>query len=357
VSVLRQLYQGTNSFDLSRLWKVSLPLAAATTLIAVVLVLARGFDLGIEFQGGGMWEAPVEDLTVAEARDALGGVGLADARVQLVNDADGQTYLRVQAGAEALDRQGEVTALMAELAGTTVDGVSTTTVGPTWGDEITGQAVRAMLYFFVAVAVYLSWRLEWRMAAGALASVLHDLALTAGIYSLFGFEVTPATVIALLTILGYSLYDTVVVYDKILEYQANTARAGSMAYPDLVNAATNRVLMRSLNTTITTLIPVVSMLVVGSFLLGGATLRDFSLALFIGLLAGAYSSIFVAAPLRVVLHGRELRLTRPRRPGSSALARAGQAKRARPAAAAGAGGETGSRPSGAGPRPRKRRQA
>lgn len=354
MSALRQLYYGTNRFDFPRLWRISLPAAAALTVAALLLVATRGLNLGIDFEGGGVWEVPVTDVTVGEARDALGGAGLADARIQLIENPDGQTFLRVQAGSDALERQEEISAAVAELAGTSVDQVAATTVGPTWGEEITGQAVRAMIYFFIAVALYLSWRLEWRMALGGLASVVHDLAITAGIYALFGFEVTPATVVALLTILGYSLYDAVVVFDKIREHQATAGRAPA-PYPQLVSESTNLVLMRSLNATVTTLIPVVSMLVVGSLLLGGATLRDFSLVLFIGLLAGGYSSIFVAAPLVVVLQGREQPVRRGRRAGADRAA-----GRTRPAAVGGAGGEThapsGPTRPGTGPRPRKRRQ-
>ena len=165
----------------------------------------------------------------------------------------------------------------------------------------------------MVVSLYLAWRLEWRMAVGALIAVAHDLVITAGVYALFGFEVAPATVIALLTILGYSLYDTVVVYDKVLENDVvvqPTSGRGKKADPtpeapsDLVNRSMNQVVMRSINTTITTVIPVLSMLIVGSVFLGGVNLREFALALFIGLLLGTYSSLFVAAPVLVWLRER-----------------------------------------------------
>lgn len=362
MSALGQLYRGENRFDLSRLWRVTLPAAAVATIAAVVLLLTRGLDLSIDFQGGGVWEVPVEEsVTVADARNQLAAVDLDDARIQLVEDPDGRSYLRVQAGTEALERQEAITARMAEIADTDVDQVAVNTVGPTWGDEITSQALRALVYFFIAVALYLAWRLEWRMAVGALAAVVHDLAVTAGIYSLFGFEVSPATVIALLTILGYSLYDTVVVYDKILENRNVAGLATSMSYAELVNHSTNQVLMRSLNTTITTLIPVVSMLVIGSVLLGGATLRDFSLALFVGLLLGAYSSIFIAAPLLVALHGRTLRLrSQPeRRGGGPTGTRPAPARAGGPSedeAGTGTGRGSGATSATIGPRPRKRRR-
>jgi preprotein translocase subunit SecF len=308
VSVLGDLYHGRNRFDFSRAWRISLPLAVATTVLAVVLLLTRGLELSVDFEGGGVWEVPVDPgLTVADARQALAGVELAEARIQLMRDPDGRTWLRVQAGTEAVERQADITERMADLGDTTVDQVAVNTVGPTWGDEITNQALRALVFFFIAVSLYLAWRLEWRMAAGALAAVVHDLTLTAGVFALFGFQVTPATVIALLTILGYSLYDTVVVFDKVLAAQSDPNAPGSRSYRQMVSDATNQVFMRSVNTTVTTLLPVLSMLFIGSFLLGGATLRDFSLALLVGLLAGAYSSIFVSAPLLVALHERNAR--------------------------------------------------
>ena len=362
MSVFGKLYRGENRFNFARLWRITLPAAVIATVLALVLLLTRGLDLSIDFEGGGVWEVPVdEDVTVADAREQLGAVGLDDARIQLVQDADGSTFLRVQAGTDALDRQDEITATVAEVGDVSADEVAVNTVGPTWGEEITGQALRALAYFFVVVALYLAWRLEWRMAVGALAAVVHDLAVTAGVYSLFGFEVSPATVIALLTILGYSLYDTVVVYDKILENRNNAALFESMSYAEMVNHSTNQVLMRSLNTTITTLIPVVSMLAVGSVLLGGATLRDFSLALFVGLLLGAYSSIFIAAPLLVALHGRSIRLRSGPEPRNAG--RPGARPKAQAVVPAGDGqGPAVARPSSGassatiGPRPRKRRR-
>ena len=249
-----------------------------------------------------MWVAPVpEDVTVADGRAA---VDLVEGRVQRIEDPDEGTFLRVQSGTADIQRSPEIVAALAELGGVSVDEVSVSTVGPTWGDQITGKAVRALVLFFIAVAAYLAWRLEWRMAVGALVAVVHDLLITAGVYALFGFEVSPATVIALLTILGYSLYDTVVVYDKVLE-NVDTPVADGVSHTELINRSMNQVLMRSINTTITTVLPVLSMLVIGGVFLGGATLREFALALFIGLILGTYSSIFVAAPVLAWLKERE----------------------------------------------------
>ena len=178
-------------------------------------------------------------------------------------------------------------------------------MGPTWGDEISTKAQRALVFFFVIISAYIAVRLEWKMAVGALVAVVHDIIITVGFYAVFQFEVTPATVIAILTILGYSLYDTIVVYDKVKENADRPAVAQKMPYTDLMSLSLNQVLMRSLNTTITSLLPVLAMLIVGSFILGAVTLQEFAIALAVGLVSGAYSSIFVATPLVAFLKERE----------------------------------------------------
>lgn len=301
MSFLGTLYANQTNIDFRRLWRVSTIVSATLVVLTLVLLLLRGLNLSIDFEGGGVWTVPVpEGITVADGRDAA---GLADARVQLVADPDGGNFIRVQAGTDAVDKSQQVVDGLAELGGVSADEVSVSTVGPTWGSQITAKAVRALVLFFVVVSLYLAWRLEWRMAVGALVSVVHDLGITAGVYALFGFEVSPATVIALLTILGYSLYDTVVVYDKVLENQGVMGARVSPA--ELVNRSMNQVLMRSLNTTLSTILPVLSMLVIGVVLLGGDTLWDFALALFIGLVLGTYSSVFVAAPVLVWLKERD----------------------------------------------------
>lgn len=299
MSVLREIFGGRSSIDFRPKWRRTLAVSTFLLVGSLILLLTKGLNLSIDFEGGGVWEVPVgPDLTVADARAAL--PDLADARIQLIGQSDSGAVLRVQAGTDAIDRSSEIAAELAELAGATADDVSTSTIGPTWGDRITASALWALAWFFLAVAMYLAWRLEWRMAIGALAAVVHDLVITAGVYSLFGFEVSPATVIALLTILGYSLYDTVVVFDKVLENERGPV-GQKLDDLNLVNQSMNQVLMRSINTTITTVLPVLSMLVIGGIFLGGASIRDFALALFVGLILGTYSSIFVAAPVLVWL--------------------------------------------------------
>ncbi len=296
------LYRSKSKVDFLPIWAKTVPLSATMTALAVILLLVVGLNKSIDFEGGGIFEAPIgAEVSVAEARAAI---SVPDARVQIVENAEGDTFVRVHTGSAVLGDSGKLIDELAELGGVSADVVSINTVGPTWGSQITGKAERALVVFFVVVAAYLAWTLEWRMALGALIAVTHDLLLTAGVYAAFRFEVSPATVIALLTIMGYSLYDTVVVYDKVLENELERG-SRSRGYTALVNRSMNQVLMRSINTTITTVLPVFSMLVIGGFFLGGATLRDFSVALFIGLILGTYSSLFLAAPVLAWLKERE----------------------------------------------------
>ncbi|MEC8919475.1 MAG: protein translocase subunit SecF, partial [Actinomycetota bacterium] len=214
----------------------------------------------------------------------------AEARVQLVDDDRVLVRSDVQDPARAAE-------LRAGLEVDLGDVVSFEQVGPTWGEEVTDKAVTALLVFFVVVALYIAVRLEWKMAVGALVAVAHDIVLSVGVYSVFQFEITPATVIAFLTIMGYSLYDTIVVYDKVREIVARLGATERYTYPELMNLALNRVTMRSINTSVTSAIPVVSLLVVGSLAMGAAALQEFAVALLVGIVVGSYSSLFLAASL------------------------------------------------------------
>ena len=305
MSLASRLYSGNPGFDFRRAWGRALVVSLVLVAICAVSLLTRGLNLGIEFEGGGVWEVPSADLSVAQARDALRPSGNDGARIQIVTTASGSRLVRVQAGVEAVDESEVIARALAEAAGVPVAEVSINTVGPSWGDEITRQAQRALVFFFIAIAAYISIRLEWKMALAALVAVAHDIIISVGVYSLFQFTVTPATVIAFLTILGYSLYDTVVVFDKLRESSNLAGTANRFTYTDMANHATNEVFMRSVNTTLTSLLPVVSMLVVGSWILGATTLEEFAIALIVGLLVGAYSSVFVAVPVVVFMKERE----------------------------------------------------
>ena len=300
---LRSLYQCTNDFDFTRLFKRGLVIALLVSVISIVSLFTRGLNLGIDFKGGSVWEVPVSEVSVDDARGVMEGLSLGDAKIQLAVNADGTKILRVQSDVDEVDASREVTQALADLAAIPPSEVAVTTVGPSWGNEITRQAQRALIYFFIAITLYISFRLEWKMAVGALVSMVHDLLLSVGVYSILQIEVTPATLISFLTILGYSLYDTIVVFDRALENSARTV--AKTPYRVIMNRTLNQTLMRSVNTTVATILPIISLLVFGALLLGAQTLEEFGLALLVGLTSGAYSSLFVAAPIVSMLKERE----------------------------------------------------
>lgn len=300
--MMRRLRGGGLGVDVigrSRTW---LLVSGTLMLVALASLGVRGLNLGLEFEGGTKFEVQAErDATVSDVQDALAEIGVTQPVVQRTGE-DGFIVQTAHLTAEEREEAGEA---IAEVVGAEVPEVSVQDVGPKWGAQITGAAVRALLIFLVVAAVFISLRLEPKMAGVALVTLFHDILATGGIYSLTGFTVTPETVIAFLTILGYSLYDTVVIFDRVKEQADRLSAAGSRTYSQMTNEAVNQVLVRSLNTSITSLLPVGSLLFVGSFLLGASTLRELALALFIGLAAGTYSSIFVAAPLLAAWKERE----------------------------------------------------
>ena len=303
--LLRRLYSGENDVDFLGARR---RIAIVTAVLVVVLggsLLFRGLSLGIEFEGGVVWEVPQgDDGSTADVEDVLASLGVTDDRVQPVSGLSGDLF-RVRGGTEDLARQDEVQTALAELNGVGIDDVSREEVGPSWGDEITEQARTALIWFFVVISAYIAIRFEWRMAIAAFVALVHDIGVSVGVYSLFQFEVTPATVIAFLTILGYSLYDTIVVFDKINDNTALMTARGNDSYGEVVNRSLNQVVMRSINTSITSVLPVASMLLVGAVLLGASALQEFALALLVGILAGSYSSIFIATPVLVALRDRK----------------------------------------------------
>ena len=190
---------------------------------------------------------------------------------------------------------------------TTADKISITTVGPTWGSSITNKAIEALIIFFIVVAIYISIRFEPKMALAAFIAMIHDVLVAIGIYSIFNFQVTPDTVVAILTILGYSLYDTVVVFDRVRDNTRGIGSSGRLTYPQLINLSMNQTLARSINTSMVAILPVLAVLLIGAQFLGATTLQSYGLALFVGLLSGAYSSIFIAAPVLSMMKEREER--------------------------------------------------
>jgi preprotein translocase subunit SecF len=310
MSRLMRAYRGENDVDFPTWGRRLLVVSFVLMAVSVVSLVVNGLSLSLEFEGGSTWAVPSKDFTESEARDVLGEFDAAEgAKLQEATTADGTRILRITSQVDDVNTGSEVADALAEAAGLEVGEVTVTTVGPSWGDDITRQAVQSLIWFTVLVAAYLAWRLEPKMALSAMLAIFHDVVITVGIYSLLGWEVTPATVIAFLTILGFSLYDTVVVFDRTKDGEHRYGRGGQYTYTTIMRRSLNQSLMRCVNTSITTLLPIFSMLLVGGYLLDQPLLIDFSRALIIGLMLGTYSSLFVASPIEVALKERERRWT------------------------------------------------
>jgi preprotein translocase subunit SecF len=303
VSLASRLYHGETSYDIvgrRRLW---FTISGVLVLISLVSLVVPGLNFGIDFKGGAVFRVqPTHAVTEAQVRGAVGPV----AEVVQVTE-DNPVQVIVQTEVVPQPEVARIRTELAKVAGVQVNAVSTSTVGSKWGSTVSRKAVIALLAFLVAVTLYVSLRMEFKMAVAALVALLHDLIITAGIYALARFEVTPATVIALLTILGYSLYDTVVVFDKVRENTGSLTAMSRTTYSQATNLAVNQTMMRSLNTSLASLLPILGLLLVGSYLLGAETLKDLALALFVGVAAGAYSSIFIAPPLVAMWKEKEPR--------------------------------------------------
>ncbi len=313
-NVFLRLYRGQTSFDFigNRRWWFGI--SAIIILLGVISLGTRGLNLGIDFKGGQSWLVSSQTLTVAQATSAVEAAGVTQPTVvQLTNQLNHtkQIEVTVDLNSKPLPErhaiENKVTNALAKAAGTSPDNVNFNEVGATWGSQVTHKAIEALIIFFIAVTIYISARFEFKMAVAAIVAVVHDILVTVGIYSLTGFQVTPDTVVAVLTVLGYSLYDTVVVFDRIRDNAKGLGASGRITYSEMVNLSMNQTLARSINTSLVAIIPVLSVLVVGSFLLGATSLQDFGLALVIGLTSGAYSSIFIASPLLAWMKEREPR--------------------------------------------------
>lgn len=314
---LRRLYRGESNIDFIGKRRIWFGISALLLAISIGSLAVNGLNYGIEFRGGIQIQSPVppggplgdasDTEVVTSVRAALVPFGASDAQIQVATDEDGRSVL-VQTKRITDERERtRVVDAVARTVGAAPEDTAFEAIGSKWGAEITEKAVRALVVFMVVVIAFISWRFEWKMALAAVAALFHDLLITAGIYSLVGFEVTPSTIIAILTIMGYSLYDTVVVFDKVEENTVALAAAGKTTYQDAANLAMNQVFMRSLNTSLTTLIPVGALLFVGAGLLGASTLKDLALALLVGIMAGTYSSIFFATPILALMKEREPR--------------------------------------------------
>ena len=299
--MFRRLDTGEAVFDFIGSRKRWYAVSAVVLLICLGSFLFRGFNLGIEFSGGTSFQFATSSGQPAEAQEVAERAGAEVSTTPQVVGFDPRQIL-LKTGELDEDSQVRVRDALASRFGSDV---TVQAVSSSWGSDITSAAIRALLIFLVAVCIFLAVRFEWKMAVGAVVALFHDLVLTAGIYSLVGFEVTPSTVVGLLTILGFSLYDTVVVFDKVDENARGILGGSRITYSGAANLAVNQTLMRSINTSLIALLPVAGLLFVGAGLLGVGTIKDLALVLFVGLAAGAYSSIFLAPPIVCELKERE----------------------------------------------------
>lgn len=323
-----RLYQGEVSFDFVGRRKLWYSISAVIVLVAGI-GLAMGLHLGIEFKGGSVYTVAKPGLSVSQAQEAADKIVETHPLVQSTENGK----IRIQVSSEEKVSAATFTDQLSKELGVQVKDIDTQVIGPSWGEQISQKALLGLVIFMVLVTAYLAIAFEWRMAVAALVALIHDLLITIGVYALVGFEVTPGTVIGFLTILGYSLYDTVVVFDTVKENTKGITKQNRRTYSEAANAGLNQTLVRSVNTTVVALLPVAALLFIGGGILGAGTLNDISLALFIGLAAGAYSSICVATPLLAQLKEEQ--------PEMKALAKRVAQRRAADAKAAAEAGRDG----------------
>jgi preprotein translocase subunit SecF len=303
MSFLQRLNRGEAVFDFignRRRWYIA---SAVLLLICVLSFVLRGFNFGIEFQGGTSFQfkAPA-NVQPADVEQVVSNAGATVASAPQEVGSGGTRQIVVKTGELTATEQATV---KRSLESTYGEAVSVSSVSSSWGGDITRAAIKALVIFLILVCALIVILFEWKMAVGAIVALIHDLVFAAGVYSLVGFEVTPSTIIGLLTILGFSLYDTVVVFDKVKENTRSILGGTRMTYSEAANLAVNQTLMRSINTSLIALLPVAGLLFVGAGLLGVGTIKDLALVLFVGLAAGAYSSIFLATPIVCDLNERE----------------------------------------------------
>jgi preprotein translocase subunit SecF len=297
-----RLYRGETSINIIGARKKWYAFSGIFVLLSIFALSVQGLHLGIEFKGGSAFTVTTTSGTVEEARSVVSSTGYTgNTIVQTI----GSDKLRIQTGVLQPAQSNAIQDALAAKFGVSVESIDTQNVGPSWGDEISKKAFQGLIAFLICIMIYLALTFEPKMAVAAIVAVIHDVFITVGIYALVGFEVTPSTVIGFLTILGYSLYDTVVVFDKVRENTRTITSTGKSTYAQATNLAVNQTLVRSMNTSLIALLPVAAILFVGAGLLGAGTLKDLALALFIGLIAGTYSSIFIAAPILASLRERE----------------------------------------------------
>lgn len=318
-----RLYTGEKSFNIIGRRKTWYAFSSVLVLISMAALLFSGLTLGIEFKGGSSYTVNKSGISVEDARTAVEATGIPG---EVIVQKIGDDKIKVQTGTLTTAQSNSVEDALVKAFSVEIESIDTQIIGPSWGEEITKKALYGLFGFLLVVIIFLAMTFEPKMALAAILAVIHDVFITVGIYAVVGFDVTPATIIGFLTIMGYSLYDTVVVFDKVRENTKSIAATGKSTYSDAANLAVNQTIVRSINTSIIALLPVGSILFVGAGLLGAGTLKDLSLSLFIGLAVGTYSSIFIAPPFLASLREKE--------PAMIALRRRVEARGAAPVAAA-----------------------
>lgn len=289
-----RLHHGEVGYDFVKNRKIWYGISILITITAIVGLAVRGLHMGIEFQGGAVFTTPKNmSASVAQTETWAEEASGHDAIVQKLGDGS----LRIQIAGTDTQQSDQIKEDLSKNLDVSAEKINADLVGPSWGDQIANKAWQGLGIFMVLVVIYLAIAFEWRMALAAFVALIHDITITVGIYALVGFEVTPGTVIGLLTILGYSLYDTVVVFDSLKEQTRDITKQTRWTYAEIANRSINSTLVRSINTTVVALLPVAGLLFIGGGVLGAGMLNDISLSLFVGLAAGAYSSIFIATPL------------------------------------------------------------
>jgi preprotein translocase subunit SecF len=307
-----RLYRGEAGLNIIGRRRIWFGIAAGMVLIAILGMGIRGFSLGIEFAGGNTFQVPASVGTLTHAQGevnaALGGIGSKPVvSSQTVNGVSGSFY-EMRTGELTTVQSNQVKTDLSGRFGVPEDQISINQVSAAWGAQVTERALLGLVVFVVLVMLYLIVRFEWRMAVAAVSSLFLNLVLTAGIYALVGFEVTPSTIVGFLTILGFALYDVVVVFDKVQENTRGITASGVQTYSESANLAINQTLMRSINTGLVALLPVGGLLFIGAGLLGAGTLEDLGLVLFVGMGIAVYSSIFFATPVLTLLKDYEPRI-------------------------------------------------
>lgn len=299
------LYTGERSFNIVGKRKIWYTISSVLILVSIIgPILKGGFNFGIEFTGGS--EFVVSDVTDMSQTKATQAVQEVEPNMVPKVSTLGDSSIRVQTEQLTAEQNREIRVNLADAYAVPISNVTSSYIGASWGSDITTQAIRGLLVFLVLASLVMALYFRtWKMSFVAIVALLHDLVITAGIYGITGFEVTPGAVIGLLTILGYSLYDTVVVFDKIRENTQGSTKEPSLTFSNQVNLAVNQTLVRSINTSVVAALPVAAILFIGAFVLGAGTLRDISLALLIGIFVGTYSTIFLATPLYVQMRQNE----------------------------------------------------